>query len=197
MAPRAAARRAAAKVVARANTADRDGAASDADGADGDGSAGGGDGGSSGSDPEAAAVGVKRLQRRSHRAAAAAAAGKAPLPAANLGDHKAGRGRERRQAVSKVELYLPGLLRDYQGVATNKGEAAAIKSHLGRIKRLLADGILAADALGGRAAAAASAAAGDDSDDDHDDGINIELERQRADRFRGWASAIDDTHGGE
>ena len=55
------------------------------------------------------------------------------------------------------------------------------------------------DRRGGSAAAAASAAAGgagagagDDSDDDRDDGINIELERQRADRFRGWASAIDD-----
>jgi hypothetical protein len=92
-----------------------------------------------------AALAVKQLHRKSRRAAAATAQGKAPLPAGNIGDVSTGRGRERRQAVSSVELLLPRLVATYQDIATQRGEAAAKQSGLAKIRTLLAAGIAAAD----------------------------------------------------
>ena len=92
----------------------------------------------------------------------------------------------------------------YQDIATQCGEAAAKKSGLAKIRTLLATGIAAADeaaasadarcagcASAAASAAAAAAAAGDD-DDAMDTAAEADLERQRAERFRGWVSAIDD-----
>ena len=58
----------------------------------------------------------------------------------NIGVVSTGRGRERRQAVSEVELWLPRYLEDYQDIASTRGEAAAKKSRLKKMLSLLTGG---------------------------------------------------------
>ena len=107
---------------------------------------------------------------------------------------------EMRRAVSYTELHLPGLIDKYQGVATNRGEQAALTRILPKIRLLLSNGIEAASRLiptaatrspTGSAGGVATLLEGDDGGNELSSDT-VCLAKERKQRYTGWLDAIND-----